>query len=264
MKISNCTNQPLVVPCNLDNINYQIDTYIGCEHYCYYCYALQNAETNWAEEIKIHRDIKEKLYGELENIAPQTIYMGYHSDPYQPLEAELYHTRKTLEILLEKGFSASILTKSNLMIRDIDIFKEMTDANISISVAFNDDEIRKHFEGNTIDTDERIKALRICKEAGLRTSALICPVIPEITNTEKLISNLENIADKIWIYGISFQDKKDESCLNVQKILKQYYPQKRDDIEKTIFSKNHSFWVNLRSELESIKENQNLDIRIHL
>ena len=264
MKISKCSDRPLVVPCNLNNFNYQIDTYIGCEHYCFYCYALQYAETDWTKEVRIHRDIKEKIYNELENIPPQTIYMGYHSDPYQPLESKLYQTRAVLEILLEKGFSASILTKSNLVVRDIDILKKMPNANVSISVAFDDDPDRKLFERNTINTDDRINALRLCKKSGIRTSALVCPVIPKITNTETLISKLSNIADKIWIYGISIQDKNDIYGRNVENILKLNYSEDAKEIESIIFSKNHSFWVDLRSKLESINENQKLGLKIHL
>jgi len=264
MKVSNCTNRPLLVPCNLENINYQIDTYIGCEHYCYYCYALKYAETRWSEEIIIHRDLQEKLCDDLLSIAPQTIYIGYHSDPYQPLESELHQTRKVLEILLEKGFSASILTKSDLVVRDIDILKEMPYANVSISVAFDNDEIRNYFEGNTKNTNDRIEALRLCKDAGIRTSALVCPVIPEITDTEKLISKLENIADKIWIYRINLEDKRDENSLNMKNILRQHFPERRNEIETIIHNENHSFWTDLRYNLEFIKDRRNLDLSIHL
>ncbi len=264
MNVNNCTNRPLVVPCSLDSFNYQIDTYIGCEHYCYYCYALQYAETDWVEEIKIHRDIEEKIYKELENIPPQTIYMGYHSDPYQPLESEMLQTRKVLEILHKKGFSASILTKSNLVTRDIEILKEMPEANVSISVAFDDDEIRKHFEANTINTNDRIDALRLCKEAGIKTSAMICPVIPEITNTEKLVYKLANIANKIWVYGISIKDNTDEHSQNVKNIFKQHFPQKQREIESIIFSNNHSYWSVLRNKLLTIRNDQSLDLSIHI
>jgi len=86
-------------------------------------------------------------------------------------------TRKVLELLKENGFSASILTKSDLVVRDIDILKEMNDAAVSVSVAFNDNRIRQQFEANTIDTELRIEALRKLREAGIKTSALICPAI---------------------------------------------------------------------------------------
>jgi DNA repair photolyase len=252
------------MPCNLNRLNFQIDPYIGCEHYCYYCYALKYAETNWLEEIMVYEDIKEQLQNEISNISPQTIYLGNHTDPYQPLESDLYQTRQILEILLEKGFSASILTKSNLVTRDIDILKEMPESNVSISVAFEDDEIRKCFESNTMNTGDRIDALRLCKENGISTSSLICPVIPHITKTEKLVYRLAPYADKIWIYGLSLQEKNEEASLNVERILKHRFPQNAKEIESIIADKNHGFWTKLRNKLQEIQHAQKLNLSINI
>jgi DNA repair photolyase len=121
--VSTCSYRPILAPCGLKNLNYQIDTYVGCEHYCCYCYALDQVETDWAKEVLIHKEIIRQLSEELKNISPQTIYMGYKTDPYQPIEAKYSQTRKVLELFLEKGFSASILTKSDLIVRDMDILK---------------------------------------------------------------------------------------------------------------------------------------------
>ena len=136
MKVSECPSRPILSPCGLKELDYQVDTYIGCGHYCYYCYVFDQAETDWSKEILMHSDIVGQLSEELESISPQTIYMGYHTDPYQPCEADYRQTRKVLELLLQKGFSHSILTKSDLVIRDIDILEEMNDAAVSVSVAF--------------------------------------------------------------------------------------------------------------------------------
>ncbi|MCP4577402.1 MAG: radical SAM protein, partial [Deltaproteobacteria bacterium] len=117
MNIKPCDNRPALNPCTLKDRNYQVDPYIGCEHYCYYCYALNQAETDWSKEVLIHKDITSQLESELAGIPPQLIYMGWETDPYQPCEAECRQTRQVLELLLEKGFSASILTKSDLVLR---------------------------------------------------------------------------------------------------------------------------------------------------
>jgi len=150
--------------------------------------------------------------------------MGYHSDPYQPFEAEYRQTRKVLEIFIEKGFSASILTKSDLVVRDIDLFKEMNDATISVSVAFSDNQIRRQFEANTISTECRIEALYKLKEAGIKTSALICPVVPFITDVIPLINSLVPVTDLIWIYGISIEKRSDRNWENVKDIFKSHFP----------------------------------------
>ena len=178
---------------------------------------VEAANTLWCRKAK---HIAGQLNRELEKISPQTIYMGYYTDPYQPCETEYRQTRKVLELFLEKGFSVSILTKSDLVVRDTDVLQEMDHASVSVSVAFNDNRIRQQFEADTIDTEARIRALRKLREAGVKTSALICPVIPYITDVTPLIDKLALYTDAIWIYSLSIEKGLDRNCQNVQGILK--------------------------------------------
>ena len=264
MKVSVCTNRPILSPCGLKDLEYQVDTYVGCEHYCYYCYALTQAETDWSKEILIHNNIVDQLNEEIHKISPQTIYMGYHTDPYQPCEAEYRQTQKVLELFLRKGFSASILTKSDLITRDIDILKEMNSAAVSFSVAFNDNRTRQLFEANTIDTEKRIEALRQLKEVGVKTGALICPVIPYITDAIQLVDTLVPYTDVIWIYGLSINDPLGRNWLNVQKILSDQFSDLVEQIEPAIFSKDHSYWAQLREDLVALKKDRQFNLNIHL
>jgi len=264
MKISTCSNRPVLAKCTLKNRDYRVDPYVGCEHYCYYCYALNQSETDWTKEILIYKDITGSLSEELEKISPQTIYMGWQTDPYQPCEAEYRQTRQVLELLLEKGFSASILTKSDLVIRDMDILQEMGSASVSVSVTFNDNRIRQQFEANTINTEDRIGALVKLREAGIKTSALICPVIPYITDVTPLIDMLAPYTDVIWIYGLSIQERSDRNWQNVQSILNRYFPNLKEQIEPVIFSKDHHYWIQLRQDLLEIQNDRQLNLNIHL
>jgi DNA repair photolyase len=264
MKVSLCSYRPILVSCNLENLDYQVDPYVGCEHYCHYCYVLNQAETDWAKEILIYEDITEQLSAELKTIDPQKIYMGYFTDPYQPCEAGYRQTRKALELLLEKDFSVSILTKSDLVLRDIDILQEIDDASVSISVAFNNNHSRQQFESNTIDTESRITALRKLRQAGIKTSALICPVIPYITEVIPLIDMLELHTDVIWIYGLSIQERSDRNWRNVQDILNSHFHNLKEQIEVATFSKDDSYWIQLRQDLRKLQKNRQINLRIHL
>ena len=264
MKVSTCSYRPILVPCGLKNHDYQVDPYVGCEHCCYYCYVLNQAETDWTKEIFIYTDITGQLSGELEKISPQKIYMGYYTDPYQPCEDEYRQTRKVLELFLEKGFSVSILTKSDLVVRDMDILQEMDQASVSVSVAFNNNQVRQQFEANTIDTEVRIGALRKLREAGIKTSALICPIIPYITDVTPLIDMLALHTDVIWIYGLSIQERSDLNWQNIEVILKDHFPDLKEQIEEVIFSKNHPFWIQLKQNLLDIQNDRQLNLSIHL
>ena len=263
MKIRPCNNRPVLTPCTLEGRNYQVDPYIGCEHYCYYCYALNQAETDWKKEVLIHKDISSQLESELAGIPPQTIYMGWETDPYQPCEAEYRQTRQVLELLLEKDFSASILTKSDLVLRDMDLLQKMNEATVSTSVAFNNNHVRRLFEANTIDTEARIDALKKLKIAGLRTAALICPVIPYITDVIPLLDMVAPHADKIWIYALSILNGTDQNWQHVESIFENHYPDLRKQIETVIFSKDHSYWANLKQDLVGLQKDRELNLSIH-
>ena len=264
MKVSICTSRQILSPCGLKDLDYQVDTYVGCEHYCYYCYALAQAETDWSKEILVHKEIVDQLGDEIDKLPSQTIYMGYHTDPYQPCEATYRQTRKVLEKLLEKGFSAGILTKSDLVVRDMDILKKMNDAAVSVSVAFNDNQTRRLFEANTRDTENRIEALRQLKDAGIRTGALVCPVIPYITDAIQLVDMLQPYVDVIWIYGLSISDRSGQNWLNLHKILSSDFPDLIEQIEPAIFSKEHLYWAQLRDDLVALKNDRHLNLNIHL
>lgn len=264
MNIRPYDNRPVLNPCTLKDRNHQVDPYIGCEHYCYYCYALNQAETDWSKDVLIHKDIASQLESELAGIPPQTIYMGWETDPYQPCEAEYRQTRQVLELFLEKGFSASILTKSDLVLRDTDLLQKMNEATVSASVAFNDNDVRRLFESNTIDTEARINALRKLKTAGLRTSALICPVIPYITDVIPLIDMVAPHTDKIWIYGLSMLNRTDQNWQNVESILESHFSDLMKQIETVVFSKGHSYWANLKQDLIELQKDRNLNLSIHL
>ena len=264
MNIKPCDNRPVLNPCTLKDRNYQVDPYIGCEHYCYYCYALNQAETDWSKEVLIHKDITSQLESEQAGIPPQTIYMGWQTDPYQPCEAEYRQTHQVLELLLEKGFSARILTKSDLVLRDTDLLQKMNEATVSASVAFNNNDVRRLFESNTMDTEARINALEKLKTAGLRTSALICPVIPYITDVIPLIDMLAPHTDKIWIYGLSMLNRTDQNWQNVESILENHFPDLKKQIESVVYSRNHSYWEKLRQELIHLQKDRRLNLSIHV
>ncbi len=263
MKLTACTGRPVSEPCSLEGRAYQVEPYIGCAHYCYYCYALNQAETDWSEEIFYHDNLIGRLKTELSGISPQSIYMGWQTDPYQPCEAEHQQTRGVLKLLLERNFSASILTKSNLILRDMDLLGSMDNASASMSVAFTDDTVRQLFEANTMDTQDRIDALAEMNSKGIHTNALLCPVIPYITDAAALVKMLAPYVDKIWIYGLSILDRMEKSWRNVEKILDQNFPGLKDKIDAAVFSKEDAYWYKTRQELESLAKQKKLNLSIH-
>jgi len=197
MKVNRCSRRKILNPCSLEMHNYQIDTYIGCEHFCHYCYGLNDAETDWQKEILIHEDIIEQLDQEMNSLEQQSIYIGMNSDPYQPFEKIFKQTRKVLELFVKRGFSVCILTKSELVTRDIDLITKLPDSSVGFSVAFHDEQTRQLFEKQAPSNKERIDALKKLKNSGIETYTLICPVMPFITDIESVIELVAPYSDKI-------------------------------------------------------------------
>jgi DNA repair photolyase len=262
MKVSMCSHRRVLNPCHLEMYNYQIDPYIGCEHHCYYCYGLNKAETDWDKEILIHENISEQMAREISSIKPQTIYFGMNTDPYQPSEITFKQTRKALELLAERNFSASILTKSGLVMRDIDLLTKMD--SVGFSIAFLDDDVRRLFERRAPPNRERMDALKKIKEAGIETYTLICPVMPFITDVESLIDLVAPYSDTIWIYKLHMESKKDRNYLNLKSILSKHFPEMEEEYEKIALSRNHPYWIKIRKKLEEVRSTKHLNLRIEL
>ena len=146
----------------------------------------------------------------------------------------------------------------------MDILREMDGASDGVLVAFNDNRVREKLEANTIDTEVRIRALHQLKEAGIRTSALLCPVVPYITDVIPLVEMLAPYTDAIWIYALSIEDRSDRNRQNVRDILHTHFPNLKEQIETVVFEQEHSYWTGLRQQLTELQKDGKLDLRIHL
>lgn len=265
MKVNRCSPRKVLEPCITLNFNYQMDTYIGCEHLCYYCYGLNEAETNWESEVLIHQDLTGQLARELSSLEPQTIYIGMNSDPYQPVEAEYQQTRKAVELLGRMRFSVSILTKSGMAARDLDVLKKVPGVSMGISLAFQDEATRKLFERKVPSNEERVAMLETMKKAGFKTYTLICPVIPFITDIEALIKIAEPHSDAIYVYRLEYMNtEKDRNWQNLNSILEKNFTEKAGRIKDIIFSADSTYWDRVRCELEKLAPEIEAELRLEI
>ncbi len=263
MQINYCSGRQIIQPCSLGMYSYQIDPYIGCEHHCYYCYILNRPEEEKGD-ILIHKDLTERLNKELYKLESQTIYMGMNTDPYQSSEKTYKQTRQVLEILLNRGFSVCILTKSDLVVRDIDLLSNMVDSSAGISIAFQDEHTRQLFEAKAPSNKRRVEALRKLKEADIETYTLICPVMPFITDVESLIDMVELYSDTIWLYALNMKEEEDRNWQNIREILDSNYPEMTEQYRKIAFTNKHPYWIELREKLNKLKLKRGLNLRIEL
>lgn len=168
--------------------------YTGCDHACVYCYASSYIPKFFSCRPK--RDLLTRLRREAAKLNGELISIANSSDPYPKLEAEMGLTRRCLEVLSRCDCKIQLITKSDLVIRDVDIFKRMPSA-VAVTVTTDDDDLSKAIEPNAPPPSKRIKAIEKLVEEGVPTSVRVDPIIPFFNdNQESLIKALSSIGVK--------------------------------------------------------------------
>ena len=173
-----------------------INPYRGCEHGCIYCYA---RPTHCYLGHSAGLDFETKLYAKTsaaallehelarKNYKPQVIALGTNTDPYQPIERERRITRSILEVLERTGHPVGIVTKSALIVRDVDILSRMAAqglAKVALSVTTLDRRIARAMEPRATTPAKRLDAVRALSEAGVPVSVMVAPIVPGLTDSE--------------------------------------------------------------------------------
>lgn len=173
-----------------------INPYRGCEHGCIYCYARPThaylghspgldfetklyAKTNAAELLE--RELSARHY------VPKVIALGAVTDPYQPIERTYKITRQILEVLERANHPVGIVTKSALVVRDIDILSRMAQkglVKVAISVTTLDRKVARKMEPRAATPPKRLEAIRLLSDAGIHTTVMVAPIIPAINEDE--------------------------------------------------------------------------------
>ncbi|PZQ80897.1 MAG: radical SAM protein [Ancylobacter novellus] len=187
-----------------------INPYRGCEHGCVYCFARPthayqglSAGLDFETRLFAKPDAPELLAKELAKAGyePRTIALGINTDGYQPIEREWRLTRRILEVLSDFGHPVGIVTKSALVLRDLDILAPMASrglVKVALSVTTLDHKLARIMEPRAATPQRRIDTIRQLSEAGVPTAVLVAPVVPAVTDAE-----LERILDAAAAAGAS-------------------------------------------------------------
>lgn len=238
-----------------------MNIYRGCTHGCIYCdsrstcYHMNHSFTD--VEIKINApELLEKALSRKRNRC--MIGTGAMSDPYIPLEKDLCLTRKCLEITARHGFGISLLTKSDLVLRDLDLLTRINKQArtvVSMTLTTYDNTLSKILEPHVCTTQERIAVLRQLAENGIDTAVWLCPILPFINDTEEnLLPILEGCVDAgvkaILCFGFGLTLREGNREYFYEK-LDELMPGMRERYEKTygtsysIMSRNNARLMNI-------------------
>ena len=182
-----------------------INVYRGCTHGCVYCdsrsacYQMDHAFEDVAVKVNAPELLEDALRRKRRRCMVGT---GSMSDPYLPLERETRLTRRCLEVIDRYGFGVSVLTKSDLLLRDLDVLRrigEKSKAVVCTTFTTFDENLCRILEPNVCTTRRRFEMLKICHEAGIRTGVWLCPILPFLNDTEE---NLRGLLEYCFAAGV--------------------------------------------------------------
>ena len=185
-----------------------MNLYRGCQHGCIYCDS--RSECYHMDHDFEDIEVKENALVLLEDTLrrkrkPCMIGTGSMSDPYMPLEDELQYTRKALELIHRYGFGATLITKSDRVLRDLDLLKainERTKCVVQMTMTTYDEELCRKLEPGVCTTKARIEALKILRDAGIPTVVWLCPILPFINDTPENINGILDYCEEAQVKGI--------------------------------------------------------------
>lgn len=188
MKTNEISCNNAISPSRLPGYDYALNPYRGCGHGCAYCYApdILWEKREWGTFVDVKRNLPNVLSKEVKRKKKGVVGVGTVTDAYQPAEKEFEVTRHALEQLLKEDFPICIQTKSDLVLRDVDLIKQFSDAEVGFTVAFLDEKTRKLLEPKASPIDRRIEALHRLGDEGIRTWAFVGPLLPHIAEEEFL------------------------------------------------------------------------------
>ena len=187
---------------------YGMNVYRGCTHGCIYCDSRSSCYqfTHLFEDVEVKQNAPELLERELKSKRRRCmIGTGSMSDPYMHCEEKLFLTRKCLEIILKYGFGAAVLTKSDRILRDIDLLDEINRSAkcvVQMTLTTYDDNLCRIVEPNVCNTKRRIQVLEEMRERGIPTVVWLTPILPFLNDTEENIAAILEECVRVGVKGI--------------------------------------------------------------
>ena len=183
MKTREIEAKSILSKSGIGGISYCVNPYIGCSHGCVYCYAsfmkrFTGHREPWGSFVDVKVNAPQLLEKQARRNLDGVVILSSVTDPYQPAEARWQVTRGCLEALAGKRLHVEVLTKSPLVLRDLDLLKTFENISVGITITTDDDSVRNIFEPGAPSIKARIEALKTLHRNGIPTYAFVGPVLP--------------------------------------------------------------------------------------
>ncbi|MEG2001951.1 MAG: radical SAM protein [Clostridia bacterium] len=228
--------------------DFVINPYVGCPHGCKYCYArfmkrFTFHDEPWGDFV----DVKLCKKGlNVDKLIGKSITMSSVTDCYNPAEEKYQITKGILEQLQGVDVEITIVTKSALVLRDIDILKKLNNVQVAFSINTLDENFKNDMDKASPIAD-RINALKVLKENGISTVVFMSPMFPVITDFKAIIEATQQFVDVFWFENLNLRaGYKADIMAYVKEKYKELYP-----LYEQIFNKkDRGFWIGLAKEID--------------
>lgn len=207
LRVREVMAKSILNPSQISGVTYAINPYVGCQHGCLYCYArfvsrhTGHAGEEWGSFVDVKINAARVLQQQLRQrrqAVQGTVMLSSVTDAYQPLERRFAVTRACLELLRNYQAPVSILTKSDLVLRDADILGELREVDVGMTIITLDERVRRVFEAGAPPVSRRLAALEELAGRGLRIWAFVGPIIPYLS-----APSLDELVRRLGETGVS-------------------------------------------------------------
>ena len=241
---------------NLPKSDYVINPYVGCTHGCKYCYAsfmkrFTGHKENWGDFIDIKRCNKPI---DLRKISGKNIFLSSVTDCYNQYERDYCITRNILKQLVNSDCNLSISTKSKLILRDIDLLKQMKNLIVCMSINTLNEKFRSDMD-NASTIKERMDTLKELHNNGIYTVLFMSPIFPYITEWKEIIDQTKDYVDEYWFENLNLRGSYKKEILDY---IRTNYSDLYSDYIDIYLKKNDKYWKELAEEINNYCNQNNI------
>ena len=249
MVVNEITVNDYLTKSNLPDSDYVINPYVGCTHGCKYCYAsfmkrFTGHKENWGDFIDIKRCNKPI---DLKKISGKNVFLSSVTDCYNQYEKDFCITRNILEQLVDSDCNLSISTKSKLILRDIDLLKQMKNLIVCMSINTLNEKFRSDMD-NASTIKERMDTLKELHNNGIYTVLFMSPIFPYITEWKEIIDQTKDYVDEYWFENLNLRGNYKKEILDY---IRTNYSDLYSDYIDIYLKKNNKYWKDLAEEINN-------------
>ncbi len=250
-----------VAKSKIPGVDYVINPYVGCPHRCMYCYAeymrkFSGHSEPWGEflDVKMCDTPLRPTH-----LFHQKVLLSSVTDPYNPFEKKYELTRRLMTQLVACQAYVSILTKSALVLRDIDLLKKLPQCEVALSFSTVDEKVRQQVEPDTSTISEKIEALKMLHQAGIPTAVMAAPLLPGISNWKAIVEATAPYVKHFRFDSLNMRATFQHKLIDFIDV---HYPHLLPLYNEIYLQEKRAYWHELKQEIETYARKHTLAMEV--